>query len=74
MESQVAQNKRLLYPRVAHSSLEVAPNYWLLAFQVMFLGFRGTVSDSKQQAGRLGGHLSLLLSVLFRLALARAPI
>ena len=32
--SQVAQKKRPLHPKVAHTSLKVAPNFGPLAFQV----------------------------------------
>ena len=35
LESQVAQNNRLLYPKVAHNLAKVEPNYRLLAFQVL---------------------------------------
>ena len=34
LRSQVAQNNRLPYPKVAHNWLKVAPKYRLLAFQV----------------------------------------
>ena len=34
LKSQVAQNNRLPYPKVAHNWLKVAPKYRLLAFQV----------------------------------------
>ena len=34
LESQVAQDHRPLYPKVAHYGDEVAHNYWQLAFLV----------------------------------------
>ena len=38
LESQVARNNRPQHPKVAHSSLKVAPNHRLLAFQVLGFG------------------------------------